>query len=83
MKSFSNEVLLSLAAAATKTSTINLGTSIVPTYPHHPLVLAQQAMALNYIAPGRLRLGISPESSDPRLHEKANVRHLTGRPREP
>ena len=37
-----------------------LGTSIVPTYPRHPLVLAQQALALDDIAPGRLRLGIGP-----------------------
>ena len=45
---------------ATKTSTVCLGTSIVPTYPRHPLVLAQQALALYDIAPGRLRLGIGP-----------------------
>ena len=44
----------------TKTSTINLGTSIVPTYPRHPLVMAQQALALHDLAPGRLRLGIGP-----------------------
>ncbi len=48
------------AAAAAKTSTIRLGTSIVPTYPRHPLALAQQALAINDIAPGRLRLGIGP-----------------------
>ena len=49
-----------MAAAATKTSTIRLGTSIVPTYPRHPLILAQQALSLYDIAPGRLRLGIGP-----------------------
>ena len=49
-----------LAAAATKTSTIRLGTSIVPTYPRHPLVMAQQALSIHDIAPGRLRLGIGP-----------------------
>ena len=54
------DVLTTFAAAATKTSTICLGTSIVPTYPRHPLVLAQQALALYDIAPGRLRLGIGP-----------------------
>ena len=54
------DVLTTFAAAATKTSTIRLGTSIVPTYPRHPLVLAQQALALYDIAPGRLRLGIGP-----------------------
>jgi F420-dependent oxidoreductase-like protein len=54
------DALTTFAAAATKTSTIRLGTSIVPTYPRHPLVLAQQAFALYDIAPGRLRLGIGP-----------------------
>ena len=54
------DALTTFAAAAAKTSTVNLGTSIVPTYPRHPLVLAQQALALHDIAPGRLRLGIGP-----------------------
>jgi alkanesulfonate monooxygenase SsuD/methylene tetrahydromethanopterin reductase-like flavin-dependent oxidoreductase (luciferase family) len=57
---WSPDILTTLAAAATKTSTIRLGTSIVPTYPRHPLVLAQQALSLYDIAPGRLRLGIGP-----------------------
>lgn len=52
--------ILTTFAAATKTSTVRLGTSIVPTYPRHPLVLAQQALALYDIAPGRLCLGIGP-----------------------
>jgi alkanesulfonate monooxygenase SsuD/methylene tetrahydromethanopterin reductase-like flavin-dependent oxidoreductase (luciferase family) len=52
--------VLTTFAAATKTSTVCLGTSIVPTYPRHPLVLAQQVLALYDIAPGRLRLGIGP-----------------------
>jgi F420-dependent oxidoreductase-like protein len=54
------DVLTTLAAAATKTSTIHLGTSIVPTYPRHPLVMAQQALSIYDIAPNRLRLGIGP-----------------------
>lgn len=54
------DVLTTLAAAAEKTSTINLGTSIVPTYPRHPLVMAQQALAIHDLAPGRFRLGIGP-----------------------
>ena len=41
---------------------MRLGTSIVQTYPRHPLVLAQQALALYDIAPGRLRLGIGPSA---------------------
>ena len=54
------DVLTTCAAAAAKTSTINLGTSIVPTYPRHPLVMAQQALAIHDLAPDRLRLGIGP-----------------------
>jgi alkanesulfonate monooxygenase SsuD/methylene tetrahydromethanopterin reductase-like flavin-dependent oxidoreductase (luciferase family) len=52
------DVLTTFSAAAAKTSTINLGTSIVPAYPRHPLVMAQQALAIHDLAPGRLRLGI-------------------------
>jgi F420-dependent oxidoreductase-like protein len=54
------DTLTTLAAAAEKTTTVNLGTSIVPTYPRHPLVMAQQALALQDLAPGRFRLGIGP-----------------------
>jgi F420-dependent oxidoreductase-like protein len=54
------DTLTTLAAAAEKTSTVNLGTSIVPTYPRHPLVMAQQALALQDLAPSRFRLGIGP-----------------------
>jgi alkanesulfonate monooxygenase SsuD/methylene tetrahydromethanopterin reductase-like flavin-dependent oxidoreductase (luciferase family) len=56
----SPDILTTLAATTTKTSTIRLGTSIVPTYPRHPLVMAQQARSLYDIAPSRLRLGICP-----------------------
>lgn len=48
------------AAAAARTTTVRLGTAIVPTYPRHPLALAQQALALSDLAPGRLRLGVGP-----------------------
>jgi F420-dependent oxidoreductase-like protein len=54
------DVLTTFAAAATNTSTVRFGTSIVPTYPRHPLVMAQQALALYDIAPSRVRLGIGP-----------------------
>ena len=57
---WSPDVLTTLAAAAIKTSIVRLGTSIVPTYPRHPVVLAQQVLALHDIAPGRLRLGVGP-----------------------
>ena len=50
--------LVVLAHAASVTDRIGLGTSIVPTYPRHPLALAQSALALEQLSPGRLRLGI-------------------------
>jgi F420-dependent oxidoreductase-like protein len=52
--------LIAFAAAATQTSRILMGTSIVPTFPRHPLALAQQAIALAQLAPGRFRLGVGP-----------------------
>lgn len=54
------DTLTVLAAAAVRTTTIRLGTAIVPTYPRHPLTLAQQALALFDLAPERLRLGVGP-----------------------
>jgi F420-dependent oxidoreductase-like protein len=54
------DVLTTLAAAAIKTSIVRLGTAIIPTYPRHPVVLAQEVLALHDIAPDRLRLGIGP-----------------------
>lgn len=48
------------AAALDVTEAVVLGTAIVPTYPRHPVMLATQALALDQLAPGRLRLGIGP-----------------------
>jgi alkanesulfonate monooxygenase SsuD/methylene tetrahydromethanopterin reductase-like flavin-dependent oxidoreductase (luciferase family) len=52
------DILTVLAAAATQTERIKLGTAIVPGYPRHPLVMAQQALAVHDLAPARLRLGV-------------------------
>src|SRR5215210_144638 len=54
------DTLAIYAAAATRTTSIVLGTAIVPTYPRHPLALAQQALTVADLAPGRLRLGVGP-----------------------
>lgn len=48
------------AAAAVSTSRIRLGTSIIPIYPRHPVALAQAALAVAELAPGRFRLGVGP-----------------------
>jgi len=47
-----------LAAAGAATDRIGLGTAVTPTYPRHPITLAAQAIAINDLAPGRLRLGV-------------------------
>jgi len=47
-----------LAVAGTQTSSIELGVGIVPTYPRHPLALAQQAATAQAFCGGRLTLGV-------------------------
>jgi F420-dependent oxidoreductase-like protein len=54
------DTLTAYAAAAAATERVVLGTSIIPTYPRHPITLAAEAIALNDLAPGRIRLGIGP-----------------------
>jgi len=55
---FGPEVLTVLALAGQKTSRIELGTSVVPTYPRHPHMLAQQALTVQAATNGRFNLGI-------------------------
>ena len=62
------DVPTTMAAAITATRTIRLGTAIVPTWPRHAITMAQQALALEQLGPGRFRLGIGPS------HEPAMVR---------
>jgi alkanesulfonate monooxygenase SsuD/methylene tetrahydromethanopterin reductase-like flavin-dependent oxidoreductase (luciferase family) len=54
------DALTIFAGAATVTEQITMSSCIVPTWLRHPLVLAQQAVALESLAPGRFRLGIGP-----------------------
>ena len=54
------DALTTFAAAAVSTQKIVLGSSIAPTYPRHPITLASQVIALEELAPGRIRLGIGP-----------------------
>jgi F420-dependent oxidoreductase-like protein len=55
---FGPDVLTVIAMAGEKTSRIELGTSVVPTYPRHPLVMAQQALTAQAATGGRFSLGI-------------------------
>jgi F420-dependent oxidoreductase-like protein len=52
--------LVVFAAAAPRATRIMFGTSIIPTFPRHPLALVQGAIAVDALAPGRLRLGVGP-----------------------
>jgi F420-dependent oxidoreductase-like protein len=49
-----------LAAIALRTDRLQLGTSVVQTYPRHPVVLATEANVVDQLGPGRLRLGVGP-----------------------
>ncbi|HEY2505954.1 MAG TPA: LLM class F420-dependent oxidoreductase [Streptosporangiaceae bacterium] len=55
---FGLEALTSLAVAGRGVPGIELGTAVVPTYPRHPAVLAQQALTADLALGGRLALGI-------------------------
>jgi F420-dependent oxidoreductase-like protein len=52
-----------LAAAAATTRTVRMGTAIVPTFPRHPLVVAQQTADIAQLAPNRFVLGLGPSHS--------------------
>ena len=47
-------------AAAERFDNMTFGMSIVPTFPRHPIVTAQQVQVLAQLAPGRFRLGVGP-----------------------
>lgn len=55
---FSHDALTALALIGQKVPRIELGTSVVPTYPRHPMMLAQQSHTVNAVIDGRLCLGI-------------------------
>lgn len=55
---FGHDALTALGVVAHVVPRIEIGTSVVPTFPRHPMMLAQQALTVNSIADGRLTLGI-------------------------
>ncbi len=58
------DALTVLAVVGRATSTIELGTAVVPTWPRHPLMLAAQALTTSESAGGRLVLGIGLAHKD-------------------
>jgi 5,10-methylenetetrahydromethanopterin reductase len=57
-QSAGHDALTLLAVVGHQVPKIELGTSVVPTYPRHPLMLAAQALTANQAVGNRLQLGI-------------------------
>ncbi len=55
---FGVDALTALAVAGNQVPRIEVGTAVIPTYPRHPAVLAQQARTVAAAVDGRLALGI-------------------------
>ena len=55
---FAFDAITALSAAGRETSKIEMGTAVVPTYPRHPVVMAQQALTAQSASGGRFTLGI-------------------------
>jgi alkanesulfonate monooxygenase SsuD/methylene tetrahydromethanopterin reductase-like flavin-dependent oxidoreductase (luciferase family) len=52
------DALLVLSAYSQVAPRTGLGTGVIPIYPRHPVLLAQEALTLSDVSGGRLRLGI-------------------------
>ncbi len=57
---FGPDTLTAIAVAGRQVPDITFATAVVPTYPRHPQMLAQQALTVNQAIGGRLILGIGP-----------------------
>ena len=57
---WSLDALTAVALAGQATSRLELGTAVVPTYPRHPITMAQQALTAQAASGGRAVLGIGP-----------------------
>jgi F420-dependent oxidoreductase-like protein len=55
---FGMDAIMAAAICARETSKLELGTAVVPTYPRHPIAMAQAALSASAIAGGRFSLGI-------------------------
>lgn len=55
---FGLDALVAIAVAAREIPTVRFGTGVIPTYPRHPMALAQQALTTQSASDGRLTLGI-------------------------
>ena len=68
---FGYDALTLVALVGRETERIELGTSVVPTYPRHPAMLAAQALTTQQAAGGRFTLGIG-------LSHQLVIEHMFG-----
>ena len=66
-EAYSYDAISQLGFLAARTSTIELGTGVVPIYVRTPTLLAMTAAGLDYVSDGRFRLGIG--TSGPQVME--------------
>jgi len=59
-QAFGPDTLTMIALAGQDTGDMIMGSAVVPTYPRHPQMLAQQALTVNQAIGDRLVLGIGP-----------------------
>ena len=55
---FGNDALTMLAVVGSHVEDIDLGTAVIPVYPRHPQIMAQQALTVQSATQNRLSLGI-------------------------
>ncbi|MCX2982387.1 TIGR03564 family F420-dependent LLM class oxidoreductase [Halieaceae bacterium IMCC14734] len=55
---FGIDAVMACALAGAATERIELGTAVTPSYPRHPLAMAQQALTANAACSGRFAMGI-------------------------
>ena len=72
---FSPDLLTTLAAVASRTTCLKFGTYILHAPARHPVLLAQQALSFQAVAPGRLLLGVGTGS--PALAKQLYGREVT------
>jgi F420-dependent oxidoreductase-like protein len=68
---FSLDAIGALGVVGRETARIELGTAVVPTYPRHPVALAQQALTAQAASRGRFVLGIG-------LSHQVVIEHMLG-----
>ena len=66
-EAYSFDAISQLGYLAAKTSTIELGSGVVPIYTRTPTLLAMTAAGLDFVSDGRFRLGIG--TSGPQVME--------------